>query len=59
LSLIPIASEKNTTVRSGPVETEEGDEGDCRGQSFGIGGTFGTDCSAYEIIGSITCVRLR
>jgi hypothetical protein len=50
LSLIPIVSEKNMTVRSGPVATEDGDVGDCRGQSFGMGGTLGTDWSACEII---------
>ena len=47
LSLIPMASERNVTVRSGPVATEDGDVGDCRGHALGMGGRLGVAWSAF------------
>ena len=49
-SLIPMASERKVMVRSRPVEMEDGEVGDWRGQSLGIGGRFGTVRSACEIV---------
>jgi len=46
---MPIASEINVTVRSGPTRKNVGDDGDCCGQDLGIGGKFGVD--------EITCSR--
>ncbi len=41
LSLIPMASERNTIFRSGPIAMEDGEVGDCCGHDFGIGGKLG------------------
>mmetsp|Transcript_6372 Transcript_6372/g.14416 ORF Transcript_6372/g.14416 Transcript_6372/m.14416 type:complete len:205 (+) Transcript_6372:109-723(+) len=49
LSLIPMASERKVTVRSGPVAMEDGEVGDCKGQSLGIGGRLGTALSAFSL----------
>ncbi|EJK62971.1 hypothetical protein THAOC_16398 [Thalassiosira oceanica] len=41
LSFIPIASDRKITVRSAPTDTDDGDVGDCIGQSLGMGGRLG------------------